>query len=80
MVQKIAGALALIAFALSLVMGIMAENGLATTLARGLKAMLVTFIVGLAIGAMAQAMLNENLSAAEKKPEIDESKSGPRGR
>ena len=80
MVRKIAGTLALIAFALCLIMGLMAENPLATTLARGLKAMLVTFFVGLLIGSMAQAMLNENLSDAAKKPEIDESKSGPHGR
>jgi hypothetical protein len=80
MVRRIAATMALIAFALCLVMGIVAENDFGTTLTRGLKAMFVTFFVGLALGAMAQRMLDENLSDVEKKKEIEESNSTPQDR
>ena len=80
MVRRIAATMALIAFALCLVMGIVAENDYVTTLSRALKAMVVTFFVGLAVGAMAQRMLDENLSVSGKKPEINESKSPPQDR
>jgi predicted MFS family arabinose efflux permease len=77
MERRIAATMALIAFALSLVMGILAENDLATTLSRALLAMGGTFFVGLIVGSMAQRMLDENLSDQEKKTEIDQSKSTP---
>ena len=77
MVRRIAATMALIAFALCLVMGIVAENDYVTTVSRALKAMAVTFFVGLVVGSMAQRMLDENLSVIEKKPEINESKSPP---
>jgi K+-transporting ATPase A subunit len=77
MVRRIAATMALIAFALCLVMGIVAENDCATTLSRALMAMLVTFFVGLIVGAMAQRMLDENLSDQAKNEEIKESKSSP---
>ena len=80
MVRKIAGTLALTAFTLCVVMGILAENDFSTTIARGLKAMFVTFFVGLILGSMAQRMLDENLSDEEKKPEIDQSPSVQRDR
>ena len=80
MIRRIASTMALVAFALCLVMGIVAENDYVTTLSRGLKAMVVTFFVGLAVGAMAQRMLSENLSDLEKKSEIEESKSTPQDR
>ncbi len=80
MTRRIAATLALIVFALCLVMGIVAENDLGTSLSRGLKAMFVTFFVGLALGAMAQRMLDENLSDLEKKKEIEESNSTPQDR
>ena len=72
--------MALIAFALCLVMGIVAENDFATTLSRALKAMFVTFFVGLVIGVMAQRMLDENLSDQPKSEELEESKSTPQDR
>jgi uncharacterized membrane protein len=75
MVRRIAATTALIAFALCLVMGIVAENDCVTTLSRALKAMAATFFVGLVVGAMAQRMLNENLSDLAKKTEIDASNS-----
>ena len=80
MTRRIAATLALIVFALCLVMGIVAENDLGTTLSRGLKAMFATFFIGLALGAMAQRMLDENLSDLEKKKEIEESNSTPQDR
>ena len=75
MPKRIAGAMALIAFALCLVMGIMAENDFSTTITRALKALAATFIIGWAIGSMAQRMLEENLASTIKKSEIQESKS-----
>ena len=72
--------MSLVAFALCLVMGILAENDLTTTLSRALKAMFTTFFVGLAVGVMAQRMLEENLSATTKKSENQESKSPPQDR
>ena len=80
MVRRIAATLSLVAFALCIVMGIMAENPFVTTLSRGLKAMLVTFFVGLIVGGMAQRMLDENLAAAKKKLEIEQTKSPPQDR
>ena len=80
MVRRFAATTALVAFALCLVMGIVAENDYVTTLSRALKAMLATFFVGLLVGAMAQRMLNENLSALGKKTEIEERKSPPQDR
>ena len=74
MPKRIAGAMALIAFALCLVMGIEAENDFSTTLSRALKALAVTFVVGWLIGTMAQCMLEENLSPPAEKPEKDASK------
>jgi uncharacterized membrane-anchored protein YhcB (DUF1043 family) len=69
MTRRIAATMALIAFALCLVMGIVAENDIATTLSRALLAMLGTFFVGLIVGAMAQRMLDENLSDQAKNEE-----------
>lgn len=75
MLRRIAVALALTAFALCLVMGIMAENDIGTSIWRGLQAMFVTFFVALILGAMAERMLNENLSAYEKNAENSQSNS-----
>lgn len=80
MTRRIAATLALIAFALCLVMGIVAENDFATTVLTAIKALFVTFFVGLIVGSMAQRMLDENLSDLGKKSEIDEGKSSPRDR
>lgn len=66
--------MALIAFALCLVMGIAAENNFSTTLVRALKALVAMFVLGWIVGAMAQRMLDENLDAQEKKTENEESK------
>ena len=60
MVKRIAGTMAIIAFALCLIAGIGADNTFATSVARALIAMLATLVVGLIVGAMAQRMLDEN--------------------
>ena len=71
MAVRIASALALSVFAMSLLLGIQAENTFATTVTRGLIAMTVTFIVGLIVGAMfdrmAQERVTENQHVAKKK-------------
>jgi uncharacterized membrane-anchored protein YhcB (DUF1043 family) len=48
--------------------------------ARALKAMFATLVVGLVVGAMAQRMLEENLKELAKKSEISEAKPQPRDR
>lgn len=67
MVRRMAGSLALLAFAVCLVAGMNAGNSTATVLSNALLAMAVTFFVGLVVGAMAQKMLDENLSAEAAK-------------
>jgi uncharacterized membrane protein len=80
MTRRIAATLAFAAFALCLVMGIVAENDFETTVIRAIKALFVTFFVGLIVGSMAQRMLDENLSDVGKKPENEESKTSARDR
>jgi|SRR5687768_10767403 len=66
--QRIASILALVAFALCLVVGSLhAGNTFTTTVTRALAAMGATFVIGLAIGLMGQRMLEENLRAHEEK-------------
>lgn len=68
MAQRIAAGLALIAFALCLLVGSLgAGNPFGTTVLRALAAMAVTFVVGLIVGSMAQKMLDENLRNHEQK-------------
>jgi hypothetical protein len=80
MPKRVAAVMALVAFAMCLLMGMGADNSLSTTLLRALEAMGVAFVVGWVIGTMAQGMLNEGLSDREKKSEIQESKPAPRDR
>lgn len=67
MPQRIAACLALTVFAICLMVGISAENSFRTTLGRALMAMVVTLLVGLVVGWMAQKMLEENLLAEQEK-------------
>ena len=67
MQQKIAGSLALIAFALCLLVGAQAGNSFSTTLLRAMGAMVGTYVVGFTLGAAAQKMLDENLKVEEQK-------------
>ena len=75
MAKRIAAALSMIAFAICLLIGaFQADNSFTTTVQRALVAMVVTLLVGLIIGAMAQKMLDENLKHAEEKTEIPQAK------
>jgi uncharacterized membrane protein YfcA len=75
MTNRIAVAMSLLAFALCLVMGILAENAFGTVVLRALGAMVVTLVIGMVLGAMGQKMIEENLRPPEKNKEISESKS-----
>jgi len=64
MVRRIAASLALVAFFVCILAGMHAENPFSTVVANALVALLVTFVVGLVLGAMAQKMLDENMAVA----------------
>ena len=67
MPQRLAAVLALIAFAVCLVVGgIQAGNPFTTTVMRALAAMVGTFVIGLIVGYMGQKMIDENLKAAKE--------------
>jgi hypothetical protein len=70
MVRRVAGSLALLAFAVCLVASMNAGNSTATVLSNALAALGVTFVVGLAVGAMAQKMLDENVAAEAAKAAV----------
>ena len=59
MATRISGTLALLAFALCLILGLRAENSFSVTLGRALLAMVVTLVVGLIAGMMIEKMLQE---------------------
>ena len=71
MAVRIASALALTVFAMSLLLGMRAENTFATTVSRSLIAMMVTFIIGLVVGGMFDRMSRERADqdrqSAQKK-------------
>lgn len=67
MARRMAGSLSLLAFAVCLVAGLNAGNPAATVLSNALAALGVTFVVGLAVGAMAQRMLDENVASEVAK-------------
>jgi hypothetical protein len=75
MSKRIAATLSLIAFAVCLLIGAFeAENTFSTVVQRALAAMIVTLVVGLIVGAMAQKMLDENLKPHEEKLENSSTK------
>ena len=68
MPQRVAAILAVIAFAMCMVIGgLQAGNPFSTTVLRSLVAMAGTFVVGLVLGAMGQKMLTENVTAKKLK-------------
>ena len=67
MARRTAGILALLAFSVCLVAGLNAGNTTATVLANALLAMAGTFVIGLAVGAMARKMIEENVAAEAAK-------------
>jgi hypothetical protein len=69
MTRRIAASLALVAFAVCIVTGLQAQNPFATVVSKALIALVVTFVVGLILGSMAQKMLDENVDTVQKNPE-----------
>ena len=67
MPQRIAATLALIAFALCVLVGAQSDNPFSTTLFRALLAMGGTYFVGSILGHVAQKMLEENVKMEEQK-------------
>jgi hypothetical protein len=67
MTRRIAACVALVVFAMCLVQGMSAENSFATVVLRALLGLVVTFVIGLLVGAMMTKMLSENLESAEKQ-------------
>ena len=74
MVRRVAAVMALIVFAVCLLVGMFeADNSFATTVGRALKAMAFSLVIGLVVGAMAKAMINENLKSEEKSKNVSAS-------
>ena len=62
MARRIAASMALVAFAVCILVGLQAQNTFSGILSNAILALVVTFAVGLVIGTMAQKMLEENLA------------------
>ena len=74
--QRLAAALALLMFALCLVIGVVqAGNTFTTAVGRALVAMAGTFVIGLIAGAMGQKMLDDNAKIEAEKLKENEAKS-----
>jgi NhaP-type Na+/H+ or K+/H+ antiporter len=80
MTRRLAASVALVVFAVCLASGAGAGNSFGTTVARALLAMGGTLVIGLVVGRMGQAMLDENLRAEEEKLKNSEANPGPTDR
>ena len=67
MAKRMAGVLSIVVFAFCLVLGLQAGNPFSTIVSRALVGMAGTYVVGLALGAVAQRMVDENLRDEERK-------------
>jgi hypothetical protein len=68
MTKRISASLAIIVFAICLLIGgFEANNTFTTSVQRAMVAMMATLFVGLIIGTMAQKMLDENLKSKEDR-------------
>jgi len=65
--KRIAAICSLLAFSLSVIVGIEAGNSFATTVQRALIAMVGTLVIGLVIGTMLHRMIEENLQNELKR-------------
>jgi hypothetical protein len=75
MPQRLAAVMALLAFALCLLVGgLGAGNPFGTAVVRALAAMAGTFVIGLIVGHMGQKMIEENLKTAKEKGPDSETK------
>jgi hypothetical protein len=74
--QRLAAVLALLMFALCLVIGVLrAGNTFTTAVWRALVAMAGTFVIGLIAGAMGQKVLDDNARSEAEKLKESEAKS-----
>lgn len=87
MPPRVAAVLGLVAFAYTLLAGLVqTDNAFTTIVLRAIVAMLGTVVVGYILGWIAQAMLNENVRAAEEQlrkeaePEISSKEPATDGR
>jgi hypothetical protein len=64
MARRLAASMALVAFAVSILIGLQTGNPFTTIVTKALVALAVTFVIGLVVGVAAQKMLDENLAAA----------------
>jgi hypothetical protein len=77
MPQKVAAILAMLAFAMCMVIGgLEADNPFTTTVSRSLIAMAGTFVIGLILGAMGQKMLAENITSQKKVKDLPAKQEG----
>jgi len=68
MPQRLAAVMALLAFAVCLIIGgLETGNPFSTAVTRALAAMAGTFVIGLIVGWMGQKMIDENLNASKEK-------------
>jgi hypothetical protein len=63
MARRLAASMALVSFAVSILVGLQAGNPFTTIVSKALLALVVTFVIGLVVGVAAQKMLDENLAA-----------------
>jgi hypothetical protein len=81
MIQRIAACLALIAFSVCLLVGgLDAGNPFATTVWRAIGAMMSTLLIGLLLGTMAKAMIQENVESEREKFKNSQPKSNANDR
>ena len=80
MPQRVAASLALIAFAVCMLIGLQADNTFTTTVGRALLAMFATFVIGLVLGHMAKSMLQESHAAQDGKLGKSATESRPQDR
>ncbi len=80
MVARLAGAsLGLLAFAITLVAGLLVGNPVTVTLSRGILALFMFFLIGLALGTVAQMVIKDHVRRREaeiKERYREESASG----
>ncbi len=77
MATRIATSMALVVFAVCLLVGgLQAGNPFTTTVMRAILAMIGTLVIGLVVGAMAQRMLDENVKVEEEKLKENEADNG----
>lgn len=68
MVARFTGAgLGLLAFAVTVIAGLIARNPVTVTLSRGILALFLFFMIGLVLGLVAQYVINEHETAREAR-------------